>query len=176
MKVEISSANVQSLQLATKVDKESGDLIAKVSVETKLHPADIARILNLQKNKAPLFFSVGSQQAELDLDFFTIRSEKIAAPAAATDKAPATPESELVQCPKCHGKGSKMDETEHIDVACPQCQGVGKVTKSSLLEQLHEATITMSVSELNPSGDDGKTPKRRGRKAKQSPATEPASA
>ncbi len=87
MQVDITSHNVQKLQLATKVD-DAGDLIVKISAESKIHPADVARLLYLQKNKAPLYFSVGSMQATMDLEMVTIKSEKVDKPAAAPAPAP----------------------------------------------------------------------------------------
>lgn len=152
MKVEITSRNVQKLQLATKVDDE-GDLMVKVSVESKLHPGDIARLLNLQKNGAPLFFSIGSQQAQLDLGFFNIQSEKV-------EKTEVSPD--LIECPECHGGGTKLDEETRIDVACPTCRGTGSVPASDIPGEA--STVVPTEPE-----DNGTKPKRRGRK--QSEAT-----
>lgn len=174
MRVEITSNNIQKLQLATKVDDESGELMVKVSVESKLSPADIARLLNLQKNKAPLFFSVGSQQAQLDLEFISIKSEKV-------EKAEEPPS--LVECDICHGKGSSLDEKTRIDVACPICRGTGLVpvstpvapeTETSSAESKAEKVssestdlaATGAAAKVDPESNGAK-PKRRSRKPKQ---------
>lgn len=95
MLVEIRSNQVQKLQLAT-ADEEDGDLVIKLSVTTKMHPTDIARLLYLKKNKAPLYFSVGSKQAEMDLEFITIKSEKVEKPAEPPAPAPTLTPAEAV--------------------------------------------------------------------------------
>jgi len=182
MKVEITKHNVQKLQIATKVDEESGDLIVKLSVESKMLPEDIARVLNLQSQKArpALYFSIGSLQAEMDLEFITIKSEKIekatlpeaqttigVSPAEinrveAIEKACAP---SLVECPKCHGKGGWMDEETHIDKACPMCEGRGSVPAADIPTELQ---ATVPVATVVTEGDGAK-PKHR-RKAKAQPA------
>lgn len=173
MKVEITSNSVGKMQLATKVD-DNGELMVKISVESQLHPSDIARLLNLQKNKAALFFTVGSQQAEMDLDFFTIKSEKLAKP---------QPPSDLKECPTCHGKCSTLDQDLKIDVACPTCRGTGVVPVSSqpsaeqtktapATEAPKDLVATVPVDQVEAEGSGNGTnpspaPKRRSRKAQQ---------
>lgn len=164
MKVEITSNTVSRMQLATKVDDESGNIITRISVESILHPADIARLLNLQKNKAPLFFSVGSQQAQLDLEFFTIRSEKV-------DRVEPPPD--LVECPTCHGKRTTLDEETRIDVACSTCRGTGlvpapqpEVVEEPPASTAPEVTESIPVAQVNLKGNGAK-PRRRSKKVNQ---------
>lgn len=162
MKVEVTSKNVQKLQLATKVDDE-GDLTVKVSVESKLHPGDIARLLNLQKNGAPLFFSIGSQQAQLDLGFFNIQSEKI----EKVEEAPG-----LVECPDCRGGGTTLDEETRIDVACSTCRGTGlvpvvtNIAETATVDAPESLEATTPVAQVEPD-KNGNKPKGRGLKLRQ---------
>jgi hypothetical protein len=43
------------------------ELIATFQFQSKVHPADIARVLNLQKTRVPMTCTISSNQAELDL-------------------------------------------------------------------------------------------------------------
>lgn len=66
MKLEIKTA---INELTTKVKRSSsGGLITNLSIDLRLQPADIARILNMQKQDAPLYIIIGSEQLLFDLD------------------------------------------------------------------------------------------------------------
>jgi len=59
----------QVLNITTKVRlaRDQG-LSTTLSIEAKLQPADIARLLNMQKQEAPITVSIGSDQLMFDLD------------------------------------------------------------------------------------------------------------
>ena len=67
MKVELNFAEIEGLKIATKIDADSQDLVAVIQFETKVHPGDVARLLNLQRQFKTMYCHIGSQQAELDL-------------------------------------------------------------------------------------------------------------
>ena len=66
MKLEIK-AGIN--ELTTKVKRSgNGGIITNLSLDLRLQPADIARILNMQKQDAPLYIIIGSEQLMFDLD------------------------------------------------------------------------------------------------------------
>ena len=71
MKVELTFPDIHDVQAATKLDEDAG-LIVLLRFTTKVHPGDIARLLNLQKQNVPIFCVIGSKQAALDLAWHTV--------------------------------------------------------------------------------------------------------
>jgi len=67
VKVEILLPDITGLATKTRVDEQG--LVTTIKFEVKIHPASLARILNLQRQGAPLLATIGSPQATLDLDF-----------------------------------------------------------------------------------------------------------
>lgn len=72
MQVEIRVTKIDEMGVSTKSDKD-GDLVSTISVKASVNPSDIARILNLIKQKSVLYCNIGSQQAELDLQMVEIK-------------------------------------------------------------------------------------------------------
>ena len=66
MKVEILLPDITGLATTTKFDDKG--LLTTIKSEVKIHPASLARILNLQRQGAPLLATIGSPQATLDLN------------------------------------------------------------------------------------------------------------
>ena len=58
--------DITGLATTTKFDDKG--LVTAIKFEVKIHPASLARILNLQRQGAPLLATIGSPQATLDLD------------------------------------------------------------------------------------------------------------
>ena len=67
MHSEIKISEVKSIITKVRLNPE-GSLITTLSIEAKLQPADIARLLNMQKQGAPITVSIGSDQLMFDLD------------------------------------------------------------------------------------------------------------
>ena len=66
MKVEILLPDITGLATKTRVDEQG--LVTTIKFEAKIHPASLARILNLQRQGAPLLAIISSPQATLDLN------------------------------------------------------------------------------------------------------------
>ena len=66
MKVEILLPDITALATSTKLDDKG--LVTTIKFEVKIHPASLARILNLQRQGAPLLAIISSPQATLDLN------------------------------------------------------------------------------------------------------------
>jgi len=73
IKVRINS--IEKPELKTKVAETKDDdgfvdrqLVTTIKFEAKIHPASVARILNLQRQGAPLLAIISSMQATLDLN------------------------------------------------------------------------------------------------------------
>jgi len=64
-KVEILLPDITKLSTKTRVDDQG--LVTTVQFDVKIHPAMLARILNLQRQGAPLLATIGSPQASMDL-------------------------------------------------------------------------------------------------------------
>lgn len=67
MKSEVTITDIRSITTKVKLYPEQG-LITTLSIDAHLQPADIARILNMQKQGAPLNMTIGSEQLMFDLD------------------------------------------------------------------------------------------------------------
>jgi hypothetical protein len=66
VKVEILLPDITGLATKTRVD-DTG-LVTTIKFEVKIHPASLTRILNLQRQGAPLLATISSPQATLDLN------------------------------------------------------------------------------------------------------------
>lgn len=67
MQSEIKIAHVDSFSTRVRLHPDKG-LITTLSIEVKMTPPDIARILNMQKQGAPITIIIGSDQLLFDLD------------------------------------------------------------------------------------------------------------
>jgi hypothetical protein len=77
MRVEIMFTDITKLTTRTRFEES---LVTTIQFDTKLQPAHIARILNLQRQGAPLLVTIGSPQAAMDLSIQEDKEE--AEPAA----------------------------------------------------------------------------------------------
>jgi len=77
MNVEIFIPEISKLTTKTKV--EEGVLITTVQFEARMHVGSVARILNLQRQRAPLMATIASPQAGMDLDFSETSEKRSAA-------------------------------------------------------------------------------------------------
>jgi len=66
VKVEITIGEITKLLTRTKV--EEGALVTTLQLQARIPVPDIARILNLQRQGAPIFVVIGSPQGALDLN------------------------------------------------------------------------------------------------------------
>ena len=64
MKVEILIGDVSNLSTRT---KSTPEVVTTIKFDAKVPPANIARILNLQRQGAPLLVAISSPQAIMDL-------------------------------------------------------------------------------------------------------------
>lgn len=121
MHVEIPLTRIDNMRTSTKPDKESGDLVTTISVEARIHPGDIARLLNLQKQKAPLFVNIGSKQAALDLKFEDLKAEPEKVEAGASKSTNEAPSAALPT------NGNKeASQLEHTEVQTEPEPATGK--------------------------------------------------
>lgn len=65
MKVEILFHNVDNL--TTKTRYGDAGMITTIKFDSKVAPSSIARLLNLQRQGAPIMVTIGSIQAVMDL-------------------------------------------------------------------------------------------------------------
>ncbi len=121
MHVEIPLTRIDNMRTSTKPDKETGDLVTTISVEARIHPGDIARLLNLQKQKAPLFVNIGSKQAALDLKFEDLKAEPEKVEAEASKSTSEAPSATLPS----DGK-KEASQLEHTEVQTGQEPVAGK--------------------------------------------------
>jgi hypothetical protein len=64
-KVEILLPDITNLSTRTKFDDQGQ--VTTIQFNAKIHPGMLARILNLQRQGAPLLATIGSPQASMDL-------------------------------------------------------------------------------------------------------------
>jgi len=64
MEVKILISQITNLTTKTKL---KGGLLTTIQFEAKVNPQSIARVLNLQRQGAPLLVTIGSPQASMDL-------------------------------------------------------------------------------------------------------------
>ncbi len=75
MHVEINLTAIEELSVKSKVTDQG--LMSTIQMECKMHPADIARIMNLEKQGCPLYAIIGTNQAAMDLQFSEIKQDKL---------------------------------------------------------------------------------------------------
>lgn len=68
MEIKIRCDRVSNMSARSKFDPDTGDQLITLSIESYMSPAVLARILNLQKQRVPFYFELGSNQAALDLE------------------------------------------------------------------------------------------------------------
>jgi len=64
--VDLKIENVKGITTKIKMD-DNGNLIGAIQVEANVNPAIIARLLNLQRQRMPLFITIGTDQLAMDL-------------------------------------------------------------------------------------------------------------
>jgi hypothetical protein len=64
MKVEVLIPDITKLTTSTRLDP---DLVTTIKFDCKVQVASLARILNLQRQGAPMMVSISSPQATMDL-------------------------------------------------------------------------------------------------------------
>ena len=69
--VDLKIENIKGITTSTKVD-DNGELIGAIRVEAIVNPIIIARLLNLQRQRVPLFITIGTDQIAMDLQIATI--------------------------------------------------------------------------------------------------------
>lgn len=67
MQSEIKIDHLDSISIKVRLHPVSGQ-ITTLSIEAKMSPSDIARLLNMQKQGAPISVVIGTDQFLLDLD------------------------------------------------------------------------------------------------------------
>jgi hypothetical protein len=73
MKIEILIGDISNLVTRTKASPE---LITTIQFDAKIPPANIARLINLQRQGAPILVAVSSPQAVMDLDLLEYSESK----------------------------------------------------------------------------------------------------
>ena len=68
MEISIKGTKVQKVSIKSKYDDDKGELTSTLQADLQLHPKDIARIINLLGQKVPLHLTIGSLQAQFDLE------------------------------------------------------------------------------------------------------------
>lgn len=170
LKVEVQ-AKVAKFHVTAEYDEETQGIVASWSIKTRIEPGDLARILYLkvQKGKPAMFFSIGSLQAQFDLDI--TQKEDLAMAEA------EPPASDMVICPLCLGKNrTEVTDDKLVEVACTRCHGAGIILRADLTAEEAEKDFAAMSEEADKSrmvehqageqSDNGQKPKRRGRKAK----------
>lgn len=76
MEVRIKCQKISNLSARTKFDPDSGDQLTTLTIETYMEPGTLARILNLQKQRVPFYFELGSDQAIMDLESIGFKDPK----------------------------------------------------------------------------------------------------
>mgnify|MGYP001155232683 CR=1 FL=1 len=66
MKIEILIPDISKLSTNKKFDQDG--LVSTIQFDAKVHPASIARLLNMQRQGVPLIVSISSPQASMDLN------------------------------------------------------------------------------------------------------------
>jgi hypothetical protein len=72
MKVELLIGDISNLVTRTKATPE---LVTTLQFDAKVPPATIARLINLQRQGAPLLVAISSPQAIMDLDVMDYRED-----------------------------------------------------------------------------------------------------
>jgi len=73
MKVEILIGEISNLVTRTRATPE---LMTTIQFDAKVPPASLARLINLQRQGAPLLVAISSPQAIMDLDVIEDREAK----------------------------------------------------------------------------------------------------
>jgi len=68
VEITIRATKVQKVSVKSKYDDDKLELTTTLQADLQLHPTDIARIANLLTQKVPLYLSIGSLQAQFDLE------------------------------------------------------------------------------------------------------------
>jgi len=68
VEITIKATKVQKVSVKSKYDDDKLELTTTIQADLQLHPSDIARIANLLTQKVPLYLSIGSLQAQFDLE------------------------------------------------------------------------------------------------------------
>ncbi len=69
--VDLKIENIRGITTSTKID-DNGELVGAIKVEAQVNPSIIARLLNLQKQRVPLFITIGTDQLAMDLQIACI--------------------------------------------------------------------------------------------------------
>lgn len=77
MKVEIFISDISKITTKTRVD--DGILVTAIQFEARVPVPSIARLLNLQRQGAPISAMIGSPQASMDLQFSETSGKRSAA-------------------------------------------------------------------------------------------------
>ena len=114
--VQVKITDVKGLKTSTKFDEETRELVTTLQAQVKAHPVVLARILNLQKQRAPLYVILGTSQAVMDLEFKEPekpkRAEKPKKQVEASKEAPTAEAEESAAAEK-----PAVEEKEPVPVA-----------------------------------------------------------
>lgn len=94
MEIRIQANRVQKVSVRSKYDDEKLELTTTLQADVQLHPSDIARITNLLMQKVPLYLTIGSLQAQFDLQMMRVEPQR---EPAEEKPAPAQPIEELTR-------------------------------------------------------------------------------
>ena len=75
MEITIKATKVQKVSVRSKYDDDKLELTTTLQADMQLHPSDIARIVNLLVQKVPLYLTIGSLQAQFDLEMLKIERQ-----------------------------------------------------------------------------------------------------
>lgn len=78
MKVEVTFNNVAELQTGQKYDVDQGYMVTTIKLQTRTTPAVMARLTHLAASKAPLYCTVGSDQAQFDVAMEVRKPDQLA--------------------------------------------------------------------------------------------------
>lgn len=68
MEITIKATKVQKVSIKSKYDDDKLELTSTIQADVQLHPSNIARLTNLLMQKVPLYLTIGSVQAQFDLE------------------------------------------------------------------------------------------------------------
>jgi hypothetical protein len=71
----ITVPTIYSMSLKAKKDKETGGIVTTLSFDTKMAPGDVARLLNMYRQDAPLELTIACHQLMFDLDIQQAKME-----------------------------------------------------------------------------------------------------